>query len=423
METRPEARRLTLSAPVFDEPGIVLQWLVRLRWLALAGQLAATLIAVEFLDVRLPLWGMTSIITITGLSNLILQTFSRRRVPGWVTPSVLLLDLGLLTALLLCAGGKENPFCVLFLVHVAMAVVTLPEGWSWLVVAATMVCYALLFWWPARITLALPPMTLAATQWIALAMVAGVIAYFVGRMTRSLRRNEMALADARERGVRNERLASLTTLAAGAAHELNTPLGTIAVVARELELHSDKLESGGGLADDARLIRQEIERCRVILNRMRVDVLSAEASPAGPMPADEFVRRISEEARAVAGDAIDITVARDLAPISLPLRPIEQAISILVDNALEASGDDKRVQLSINRADGQIVFEVRDQGSGMAPDVVRRAGEPFFTTKPPGEGMGMGLFLVRLVAEKLGGTLRLESELGKGTRAVLELPV
>jgi len=80
------------------------------------------------------------------------------------------------------------------------------------------------------------------------------------------------------------------------------------------------------------------------------------------------------------------------------------------------------VRLSILSRDGHIVFEVRDEGTGMAPDVARRAGEPFFTTKPPGEGMGLGLFLVRLVAEKLGGSLRLESELGKGTRAVLELP-
>jgi two-component system sensor histidine kinase RegB len=114
--------------------------------------------------------------------------------------------------------------------------------------------------------------------------------------------------------------------------------------------------------------------------------------------------------------------AGDLPQISLPLRPIEQAVGILVDNALEASPDDKPVRLSIHSRDGHIVFEVRDQGMGMPPDVVRRAGEPFFTTKPPGEGMGLGLFLVRLVAEKLGGSLRLESELGKGTRAVLELP-
>ena len=79
-------------------------------------------------------------------------------------------------------------------------------------------------------------------------------------------------------------------------------------------------------------------------------------------------------------------------------------MGILVDNALEASPDDVPVRLSILSRDGHIIFEVRDQGSGMPPEVVRRAGEPFFTTKPPGEGMGLGLFLVRLVVEKLGGS-------------------
>jgi two-component system sensor histidine kinase RegB len=89
---------------------------------------------------------------------------------------------------------------------------------------------------------------------------------------------------------------------------------------------------------------------------------------------------------------------------------------------LEASPKGRPVRLSIGSRDGRVVFEVLDQGMGMTADVVRRAGEPFFTTKSPGKGMGMGLFLVRLVAEKLGGTFRLESEPGKGTRAVLELP-
>ena len=415
-------RQLAASVPVVTEPGIVLQWLVRLRWLALAGQLAATFVAVVFLKIRLPISGMTTIIAVTGLSNLLLQFWPKRRVPLWMAPAVLMLDVCLLTALLLCAGGRANPFCVLYLVHVAMAVVTLAERWAWLVVGETAVCYGLLFCWPAAVPLSLSPMSQAIAQWIALALVAGLIAYFVGRMTRSLRHHENALMEERERSARNERLASLTTLAAGAAHELNTPLGTIAVVAGELELRSKKLESAEDLAEDARLIRQEIARCQVILSRMRVDVLYGDSPKTSPLPPAEFVRLVSEEVKAAGGEAIRIEAARDLPQISLPLRPVEQALGILVDNALEASPDDKPVRLSILSRNGHIVFEVQDQGMGMAPDVVRRAGEPFFTTKPPGEGMGLGLFLVRLVAEKLGGSLRLESELGKGTRAVLELP-
>ena len=101
---------------------------------------------------------------------------------------------------------------------------------------------------------------------------------------------------------------------------------------------------------------------------------------------------------------------------------MEQAISILVDNAVDASPAGEIVRLSIYPRDGHIVFEVRDHGAGMPQEVARRAGEPFFTTKPPGEGMGLGLFLARLVAEKLGGWLTLKSHPGQGTQAILELP-
>jgi two-component system sensor histidine kinase RegB len=414
--------RLSLSGPMVEEPGIVLQWLVSLRWWALAGQVLATLAAVEILQVKLPLSGMGSIIAVTGVSNLILQAWPRRHVPSWLVPAVLMLDVCLLTALLLCAGGKANPFCVLYLVHVAMAVVTLAEGWSWVVVAATTGCYGLLFWWPGVPGLALSGRARAMSQWIALALVAAVIAYFVGRMTRSLRRHEKDLAAARELGARNEQLASLTTLAAGAAHELNTPLSTIALVARELELQSAKLERGEALATDARLIRQEVDRCQFILGRIRVDVLGGESPKPPPMPVADFAAALRQEMKAVAGDGLEISCGAEVWEVALPLRAVQQAVGILVDNAVDASPTGKGVKLAIHQRDGRIVFEVRDEGQGMTPEIVRRAGEPFFTTKPPGKGMGLGLFLVRLVAERLGGCLRLESEVGKGTLAILELP-
>jgi two-component system sensor histidine kinase RegB len=423
MDLTRAGRRLALSAPVVEEPGIVLQWLVRLRWLALAGQIVATGAAVGILKLRLPLSGMGTIIALTGVSNLILQAWPRRHVPMWIVPGVLMFDVFLLTALLLCAGGPANPFCVLYLVHVAMAVVTLEEGWSWLVVGATTVCYAFLFFWPHTSTLGMGRGSMEASQWIALALVSVVIAYFVGRMTRSLRDHEKALQAERERAGRNERLASLTTLAAGAAHELNTPLSTIAVVAREVELQSERHGDGHSMAEDARLIRREIDRCQVILSRMRVDVLSGDLPKQAPMPPGEFIERLSEEMKAVGGDGLEIHHSRNLPEISLPLSAVEQAVGILVDNALEASPKGKSVRLWISAFNGQLIFEVSDQGPGMSPEVARRAGEPFFTTKPPGKGMGMGLFLVRLVAEKLGGSLRLESEPGKGTRATLELPI
>jgi two-component system sensor histidine kinase RegB len=407
-----------------QESGIVLQWLAPLRWLAVAGQTMATAIAVLLLDLKLPLLQIYAVIAITALSNIILQFWRIRRVPAWLVPAVLLLDVLLLTALLLCTGGASNPFTALYLVHVAMAVATLTEGRSWLIVAASAACYGLLIIWRpfGTVPLALSPMVEDISRWVALALVSILIAYFVGRMTRSLRRHEQELIDARERAGRNEQLAALTTLAAGAAHELNTPLSTIAVVARELEVLSRNLTLDDSLASDARLIRQEVDRCQFILSRMRVDVLQGEAPKSSPMAAAELVAILSDDLKPIAGDSLKIECDRNLREISLPLRAVQQAVNILVDNALDASPPGKVVTLSIGSRDGRVVFEVRDQGSGMSADVIRRAGEPFFTTKPPGEGMGLGLFLARLVAEKLGGSLKLDSQPGRGTRAILELP-
>jgi two-component system sensor histidine kinase RegB len=417
-------------APAVEEPRIILQWIARLRWLAVAGQALATLVAVRLLKLQLPVWPIVSIIVFTAVTNMALQIWvrqvrKRQGGPAWLVPGVLILDVILLTALLVCSGGPNNPFSLLYLVHVAMAVVTLGDRWSLRVLAVTATCYAALFiWhWPLTRPVPLTPAVAASAERIGLVLVAGLIAYFVGRITRSLRQREKELAVASNVAARNEQLAALATLAAGAAHQLNTPLGTIAVVARELEVLSRQMQLQDSFMEDARLIRQEVDRCQVILSRMRVDVLHGEPQRWLTVPIDQFLAELRGELKS-SGAAANLKVQCDtgLQEISGPLRAVQQAIAILIDNAVDASKDETPVKMSIFSREGRIIFEVEDQGVGMAEDVRRRAGEPFFTTKAPGDGMGLGLFLVRLVAEKLGGSFRLESRTGLGTRAVLELP-
>jgi two-component system sensor histidine kinase RegB len=115
----------------------------------------------------------------------------------------------------------------------------------------------------------------------------------------------------------------------------------------------------------------------------------------------------------------------ELSSARIPSPALEQALLVLLRNAFDASAADQPVRLTIARSNGtgQIRFEVRDHGCGMSPELLRRAGEPFFTTKEPGKGMGLGLFLVRRVAEQIGGTFALDSQPGAGTRCVLELSV
>lgn len=431
------------------EPQIVLAALTRLRWLAVIGQVTATLVAVAVLHLRLPLGMIAAVILATAASNAVLVGVLKWIRPrGWLVQAVLLLDICLLTALLYLTGGPQNPFASLYLVHVAMAVIVLGAGWTWTVVATVAACYALLFVWHRPLSRGepLPIWATMSGDWTALVLVSVLIASFIGRVIRSLRQREGELVATRERGARNEQLAALTTLAAGAAHELNTPLGTIAVVARELEVSCPTMQPAGveavvnqgsaaddspegipahtfveSVRDDARLIRREVDRCRAILGRMRLDV-DDDMARRTPVVLAELAGRLRQNLRDPEVSRLQVHFGADVDRAVLPQQAIEQALLVLLRNAFDAGSPTQVVTLEITRHDDRIRFEVRDQGPGMSEELLRHVGEPFFTTKQPGAGMGLGVFLVRLVAERCGGRFSIESRPGQGTCCVLEVP-
>jgi two-component system, sensor histidine kinase RegB len=417
------SRRPSFAAFVsaVNEPQIVLAALVRLRWLAVFGQLAATVLAMAVVRVTLPLGPIIAVILVTAVSNAFLAALpTLAKPPAWLVQAVLLLDVLLLTILLYLTGGPDNPFASLYLIHVAMAVIVLRAGWTWLVVATVAACYAVILRWNHPMPLTHPAVRVVG-NWSALVLVSVLTATFIGRIIRSLRQREHELTSVRERAAKSEQLAALTTLAAGAAHELNTPLGTIAIVARELELSCNH-DRDQEVLDDARLIRREVERCRTILSRMRVDI-GEETSQRASVSFDQLEKGLRESL----GDQElpRLKVVRDpkVEAVPAPPRAIEQALLVLVRNAFDASPATADVTLKVERRDGKYVrFEVRDAGTGMSEEMLRRAGEPFFTTKEPGRGMGLGLFLVRLVAQQCGATFTIDSKQGTGTTCVLELP-
>ena len=403
-----------------NEPQIVLAALTRLRWLAVIGQLAATGVAIGALRLPLPLYPTICIILITAISNALLPLAVLLVRPARLILAVLLLDVVLLTVLLYLTGGPENPFAALYLIHVAMAVIVLRTGWTWVVVATVAACYGIILGWHRP----LPPLDLrirATGNWIALVLVSALIATFIGRVIRSLRQREHELATFRERATRSEQLAALTTLAAGAAHELNTPLGTIAVVARELEISCKPNSATGEVLEDARLIRREVDRCQTILSRMRVDI-GDEGARHGEVAIADLESELRESINENELSRLRIVHDGPVDKVSGSPRAIEQALLVLLRNAFDASKTTEIVTLQVQQRPGHVRFEVRDTGSGMSDEMLRRAGQPFFTTKEPGRGMGLGLFLVRLVAQQSGGTFSIDSTRGVGTTCVLELP-
>lgn len=404
-----------------NEPRIVLAALTRLRWMAVIGQLAATGLAVVLLRLKLPLVPIAAVVLVTAISNVVLTFLpALTRPPEWLVQTVLLLDVFLLTILLYLTGGPDNPFASLYVIHVAMAVIALRAGWTWAVVGAVAACYGVLLATHLPLDPRLPHWITAIGNWVSLVLISVLIAAFIGRVIRSLRQREFELAAVRERAARSEQLAALTTLAAGAAHELNTPLGTIAVVAKELEISCDSAGNAEAVLDDARLIRREVDRCRTILSRMRVDI-GEDVSHRTRISLDELESRLRDSVGEEHVCRLQIVRPPEIDSVQAPPRALEQALLVLLRNALDASQKDQPVTLEVGRSNGHVRFEVRDNGCGMSEEMLRRAGEPFFTTKEPGRGMGLGLFIVRLVAQQCGATFSIDSKPGAGTTCVLEL--
>jgi two-component system sensor histidine kinase RegB len=306
----------------------------------------------------------------------------------------------------------------------------LRPSWSWALAALSFACFGALFirhvWLPldnsTHARLMEHVHTHLSGMWIAFGVAAAFIVHFVTRVNRALHESEIELRQASVLAARNEKLASLATLAGGAAHELATPLSTIAVVAKEVERRIERGTSSEDLAADARLIREQVERCREILQQLA----TWSGEPIGEsIEAVDLGELVRSAANGVGNDRVEIvdSTASVDRTVNVPARAVTQALRAVIDNAVRASGPDARVTVKLSAEARRFFIEVVDSGSGMTRDVLDRAGEPFFTTRPPGSGMGLGLFLTRAVIERIGGEVVLDSIEGRGTRALLTLPL
>ena len=407
-------------------------WLVRLRWFFLAGQLIAVIALATWGYSRMLAWAPLCLaLVVYAGSNLVLSAISRRPLPtspAGVMGAVLVLDTGLLTVVLAASGGASNPFTVLYLVHITLSAVALSAAWTAAIAVLAVGGFGTLF------LLTPTPMTGMhdAAQpgfgqhlqgmWAAFVLATALTAFFVGRISRLLASQHEQIARLRELSARNARLAALTTLAAGAAHELNSPLGTIALAAHEAERHSKDLSGAESIADDLRLIKLEVDRCQDILHRMAAR--ASESEPANKVVTmNELALLIADHLGEQQGERVELRTGSARPTTVLPSPQVAQSVLALIRNALDASDAEQDVVVEVASDGTEVLIEVSDRGTGIASDVLDKVGEPFFTTKQPGEGLGLGVFLARSVIESRGGTLSVESTPGKGTRAVVRLPV
>lgn len=412
-----------------DKGWLSLSWLVRLRWGAVAGEVLV-IAAAAASAVPLPFGPLLGWTLVTVLSN-VAAAVALRRVRGvgrGVSGALLALDILVLTGLLYLTGGAHNPFSILYLVYIALAAVVLGPGWTWALAGLATTSYGALF----RFTR--PVEAVGHTghdafdvhlkgMWLAFGVAAGLIAYFGARLAESLERREHEVLALREEAARVQRLASLATLAAGAAHELGTPLGTIGVAAGEVERAAAALPGGQAITDDARLIRAELQRCRRILEGMAAEAGAPAGEEAAPTALRDLGADVLAELPAAAAGRVALATPDPATVVTVPRRTVARAVTVLVRNALDASAEGAPVSLEAAVGAGRLRVCVEDRGHGMKAEVLALVGEPFFSTKEPGKGLGLGVFLARSVAERLGGALHLESREGRGTRAVFEVPL
>ncbi|HYA16287.1 MAG TPA: ATP-binding protein [Bryobacteraceae bacterium] len=407
-------------------PDLARPWVVRMRYGMLAAQLALLVFLAAGLRMDLPLAWLAAPLAVTFISNLFLRRqFLRSRNPRALLGQLFCLDTICLTAVLGLTGGPMNPFSLLYLVQIMLSAMILSKTWTWALGLLSTFSFGLLFWFNRPVPAFSPhheengfSLHLAG-MWIAFAIAAALITFFIGKVAESVRDHEREALNLRDRLAKSERLASLVTLAAGAAHELGTPLGTIAVAARELERMAAQTNAEDFL-EDAKLIRAEVTRCRTILERMSTEGAETPGEALEPVELRQVLADVA--ARFARYPELQIPSAAIDARAVLPRQATVQAVSALVKNALDANPNRKPVTLKAEVADGHVRFVVEDQGAGMPPEVLKHIAEPFFTTKQPGAGMGLGTFLVRMFAEHLNGRLSFDSTVGKGSTAVLELP-
>ena len=404
-----------------NEHLVNLRRLVSSRWLALAVLALLVLLSPLLLDVPLPQQPMLAILAVAGLINTI--TWWRLRQATDATPyelfSHLLIDIAALSALCFFSGGATNPLVSMLLPPVAIAALTLPVRCVVAVGGIALSAYSLLM--IHYVPLPMPDATRATRlhligMWLTFAVSALMIAWFVVRMTRLIRERDAELAAAREQVLRDERVLAIGTLAAGAAHELGTPLATMALLAGEL---AEEPELSDAIRDDIKLMRQQIQLCKGIITGLSRRAGADRLENSSLQAVDRWIDNIRQHWHASRPQAESHLTLRGTQPAPKMVADprLEQALLNLLNNAANAC--QKTIDLSIAWSAAGLVIEIRDDGPGFPPDVLERGGTNSFPAHP--QGSGIGLMLTRSAIEQIGGKLTLSNPDQGGALARIDL--
>jgi two-component system sensor histidine kinase RegB len=404
-----------IAAPDFRHPQrhVRLDTILRLRWLAVLGQLAAIFVVLQGLEFDLPVIPCLTIIGLSALLNLSLQiAFNpmQRLEPAYAA-ALLALNIIELAALLFLTGGLQNPFSFLFLVPVLISATALPVRLTIALAALAVACASVLVFfylplpWNSEEPLVLPPIYLFGV-WLSIVLAIGVTSLYAFQVTEEARKLSDALAATELVLAREQHLTQLDGLAAAAAHELGTPLSTIVLISRELE---SALQDNTGVAADIKTLREQAQRCRDILSK--ITQLSSTGAPFDRMKLSTLIEEIVAPHRDF-GVTIKVRIA--VAGTKEPVGRRNPAILYGVGNILENALDFARSAVEVNAwwNNDTIEIVISDDGPGFAPDIMKRIGEPYLSRRRGSDegqgdrsGLGLGVFIARTLLERTGATV------------------
>jgi len=407
---------------------IRLDTILRLRWLAVLGQLAAIFIVAQGLEFNVEIVPCVSIIALSAALNLGLQAVSNplQRLEPIQAAGLLALNIVELAGLLFFTGGLQNPFSFLFLAPVLISATALPARFTFGLGVLAVACASVLFFfhlplpWDSDDPLVLPPIYLVGV-WLSIVLAIGVTSLYSFQVTEEARKLADALAATELVLTREQHLTQLDGLAAAAAHELGTPLATIFLISRELE----KTVKDPGFAADLKTLREQTQRCRDILSK--ITQLSSTGAPFDRMKLSELIEEVVAPHRDF---GVDIKVRIAVAAFAEPVGSRNPAILYGVGNIVENAVDFARTAVEVNAWWNKDTIEllISDDGPGIPPDILNRIGEPYLSRRRTqddavGErrGLGLGVFIARTLLERTGAKVSFTNRIFPEHGAVVQI--
>lgn len=403
----------------------------------------ALAVVISVYGLELPLYQAALTGIITAQLGFNWYTWIRLESEQIVTDSELFFQLSCdvltITAVLYFTGGATNPLAWFFLLPLIITSTILPKVYTWYMVLFTSECYTLLmtFYKPLP---EMAPITLGPNappelhqmmdhhdlqlhvfgMWFGFVFSAVLVAYFVVGIADTLRQRERKLAEIREQTLRNERVISLGTLAAGAAHEMGTPLGIMAIIIHELVKEYEGTDAD--LSKKMKILREQVGRCKQALSVLSASAGEVRAESGHSMPVSAYLDEVVTLWRAQRPEGV-LAVNKqgfEPSPSILAELTLTHALVNILNNAADVSPH--FIELYARWTRDSVLLEIIDNGPGIAPDIYERLGKAPVSNKE--NGLGVGLFLAFTTIERIGGVLSMEPRVdAQGTVTRIRLPV